>query len=148
MQRFSILYLQKLSIYKHSYFECIVLYCSYDIFEEDLWCQGVAMINYGLSIGPIPAIQLHTPTSFCKSPGYKAEVQRVNSSSPNFNMLRGSTIYSSLHAPWQANISTFTYCYLKNTFKWKDLQMHSNRNHLKKGKFIKAVKCNNVGKLL
>lgn len=46
------------------YFECIVLDGLNDITEEDLGGEGVAVINDGLRVGAVPAIQLHTATAF------------------------------------------------------------------------------------
>lgn len=51
------------------YFESIVLDGLYDIAEEDLGGECVAMINYRLRVGAIPAIQLHTAATFGQGSG-------------------------------------------------------------------------------
>lgn len=38
------------------------------IFKEDLWGESVAVVDHGLIIRSVPAVQLHTAAAFLQSP--------------------------------------------------------------------------------
>lgn len=54
------------------YLEGIVGHCTDHVLKEDLRGEGVSVVDYGLPIGTVPAVHLHTPTATTQSPDRKS----------------------------------------------------------------------------
>lgn len=50
------------------YLEGVVGHRTDHIFKEDLRGESVSVVDYGLSVGTVPAVHLHTPTATTQSP--------------------------------------------------------------------------------